>query len=160
MAPHCPVCRELWRIKFYHLLSHLSRLINIPASFFFFLSPHSPFLPNRPPIFQTHIFDLFWQPGLFSFTFSWQSAGPTCGTSVTADEACICKLPTSHPAACQDIGGIKAAAPWQWLRRGAPLSRIRGTRRVRGKKSGQLESLKYATSASSRRHSRPVPGEK
>lgn len=100
--PHCPVCRELWRIKFYHLLSHSPPLINILTSFF-----PVPVLASKGPIFQTHSSDLFWQLGLFSFTFSWQSSGPTCSTSATADEACICRLPTSHPATCQDIRGSK-----------------------------------------------------
>lgn len=39
--PHCPVCRELRRIKFYHLLSHSQLLINeltlfFPSPCFFF----------------------------------------------------------------------------------------------------------------------------
>lgn len=79
-----------------------------PGSLTYPLHSPRPPVPALPaPIFQTHIIDLFWQLGLFSFTFSWQSAGPTRGTSVIADEACICKLPTSHPATCQDIGGSK-----------------------------------------------------
>lgn len=100
--PYCPVCRELWRIKFDHLLSRSHLLINKLTLFF-----PLPVLASKGPTFQTHISDFFWQLGLFSFTFSWQSSGPTCSTSATADEACICRLPTSHAATCQDSQGSK-----------------------------------------------------
>lgn len=51
--PHFHVCRELWRIKFYHLLSHSPPLINILTSFSLslFLLPKARYFKCTAPIY-------------------------------------------------------------------------------------------------------------
>lgn len=68
-GPHCPVCWELWRIKFSHLLSHWPPLINMLHS------SSSRIFPHMAVSRVARMF--FGRLCLFSFTFSWQSSRPT-----------------------------------------------------------------------------------
>lgn len=54
---HYPVCREQWRIKFSHLLSHSSSLITILTQFFLL-----PNLPSNGPYLSNADLRLFWAP--------------------------------------------------------------------------------------------------
>lgn len=123
MAPHCPVCRELWQIKFYHLLSHLSQLINIAASFFSLPPLPVPALP-APDISNTHLWFILTTGSFFIYiqlTVSRTDLRYKCNSWRSLH------LQTANITPCHlsRHWRIKAAAPWQWLRHGAPLSRIR-----------------------------------